>query len=144
MSGDWGRPRRARVLACVSGNTAVEFALISPLLIAFVIGIICYGGYFWISHNVQQLANDAARASIAGLTAAERESLARSALTDEVDDYDVLDASAISLRFTESGDTFTVSVTYDASGSPYFDLASFVPMPSSTIVRTATIRMGGY
>ena len=51
-----------------SGATAVEFAFLAPVLIFILMGITGYGGYFWISHSVQQLANDAARAAIPGTT----------------------------------------------------------------------------
>jgi len=46
-----------------SGATAVEFAFLAPVLILILMGITGYGGYFWMSHSVQQLANDAARAA---------------------------------------------------------------------------------
>ena len=46
------------------GAVAVEFALIAPLLIALVFGIISFGYLFGVSHSVQQLAAEAARVSV--------------------------------------------------------------------------------
>ncbi len=60
-----------------SGATAVEFAFLAPVLMFMLMGIGGYGGYFWMSHSVQQLANDAARAAIPGTTATERASWPR-------------------------------------------------------------------
>ena len=40
----------------------MEFAIVAPVLVMLVFGILMYGGYFLMAHSVQQLANDAARA----------------------------------------------------------------------------------
>jgi len=125
------------------GNAAVEFALISPVLLTFLLGIVCYGGYFWLAHNVQQLANDAARAAVGGLTASERLKLAQDCLKEEIIDYDALNPAFATVRYAEHADSFTVSVVYDASGSVFFALA-FLPMPSSSIRRSGTVRLGGF
>ncbi|MEG2314200.1 TadE/TadG family type IV pilus assembly protein, partial [Brevundimonas sp.] len=54
------------------GSIAVEFALIAPILLFMMIGMIVYGGWFWLAHSVQSLAYESARASLGGLDAAER------------------------------------------------------------------------
>src|SRR3546814_1310506 len=51
-------------------------ALVLPLLVTLLLGLVCYGQYFLIAHSVQQIANDAARATIGGLTSDERSRLA--------------------------------------------------------------------
>src|SRR3546814_9897733 len=48
----------------------------SDLLVTLLLGLVCYGQYFLIAHSVQQIANDAARATIGGLTSDERSRLA--------------------------------------------------------------------
>src|SRR3546814_15918207 len=53
------------------GAVIVEMALVLPLLVTLLLGLVCYGQYFLIAHSVQQIANDAARATIGRLTAAE-------------------------------------------------------------------------
>ena len=60
---------------------AVEFALVLPFFIALVFGIIIFGSYLAVVHGVQQLAAEAARSSVAGLTDSERASLAQSYVT---------------------------------------------------------------
>ena len=37
-----------------------------------------------------------------------------------------------------------VSVNYDASNSPFWAMKGLVPLPSSSITRQASIRLGGY
>src|SRR3546814_19456555 len=46
------------------GAAIVEMALVLPLLLALLMGVLVYGQYFMLAHNVQQAANDGARASI--------------------------------------------------------------------------------
>ena len=58
------------------GAIAVEFAMIAPVFLMIVFGILMYGSYLAVIHGVQQLAAEAARSSIAGLSETERSSLA--------------------------------------------------------------------
>ena len=95
-------------------------------------------------HSLQQLANDAARSTVGGLSTAERQSLALATLSSEAATYPNLTANLITLSESESGQIITVSVAYDASASVFWTMKSLVPMPSSTIVRQATIQLGGY
>ncbi|MBN9571802.1 MAG: pilus assembly protein [Alphaproteobacteria bacterium] len=141
--GFWGSGRWARLSDC-NGNAAVEFALVSPILLAFLLGIISYGGYFWLAHNVQELANDAARAAIAGLDGAERTSLAQDSLNSEIADYGALSPQKVRAEYRGSGEAFTVSIAYDASGSAFWEATGLIPMPSSTITRSASVRLGGF
>ncbi|MEJ8631645.1 TadE/TadG family type IV pilus assembly protein [Sphingomonas sp. I4] len=61
---------------CPRGVAAVEMALVLPFLLALLMGIVSYGDYFLTAHLVQQAAHDAARASLAGMNATERKSIA--------------------------------------------------------------------
>lgn len=141
--GFWGKSRRLR-LSDSGGNAAIEFALVSPVLLAFLLGIISYGGYFWLAHNVQELANDAARAAIAGLDGAERTSLAQDSLNSEIAEYGALSPQRVHAEYRGSDEAFTVSIAYDASGSAFWAAAGLIPMPSSTITRSASVRLGGF
>jgi Flp pilus assembly protein TadG len=127
-----------------SGAVVVEFAILGPVFLVMLCGIMAWGNYFWMSHAVQQVANDAARASLAGLNAGERLTLARQVVTSEIDDYAALEAAQASVATDETPDRVTVTVSYDASNSPFWALSELTPMPSSTIRREATIRLGGY
>jgi len=127
-----------------SGSVAVEFAILGPIFLVLFIGIMVWGQYFWISHAVQQLANDSARAALAGLDATERESLARDTLATEVGDYASLKASATTMVVEDRSERMVVSIRYDTSDAGYQVLAGLVPSPPKTLVRQATVRLGGY
>src|ERR1700744_4715711 len=109
-----------------------------------LLGIVSYGGYFWIAHSIQQLANDSARAALAGLTASERQTLAQATLTSEIADYQMLSGALAQISYSGDSNGYTVSVSYDASNSGFWAASGLVPMPSSTVTRTATIKLGGY
>lgn len=140
----WFTRSFTRLLRRQDGAAAVEFAIVGPMLVVLVLGIAGWGGFFWVSHAVQQVANDAARAAIAGLDAAERQALAAQVLADEIDDYAWLKASAAQVSVTNEDQTVRVMVIYDASHTPFWSMKGIVPLPSSTIARSATVRLGGY
>jgi len=127
-----------------SGAVAVEFAFLAPMLIFIMMGIMGYGGYFWMSHSVQQLANDAARAAIPGMNAAERASLAQASVTASVGDYAQLTPSKVTTLVTDRDGRLTVRVSYDASDSFAFVARGLAPMPSDQIGRQASVQLGGY
>ena len=139
MNGRIGRFGRDR-----SGAVALEFAFLVPMLIFMVMGIIGYGGYFWMSHSVQQMANDAARAAIPGLNAAERASLARTSVNKSATDYAQLTASKVSTQVIDANGRLTVRVSYDAAQSFAFAVRGLAPMPSDQIQRQASVQLGGY
>lgn len=126
------------------GAAALEFAIVGPMLVVMLMGICGYGGYFWLSHAVQQVANDSARAAMGGLDNAERTLLANAVLAEEIDDYVWLKASKASTTVTGDGNSLTVRISYDASDTPFWSMKGLVPMPSTTISRSATVRLGGY
>ena len=123
---------------------AVEFAIIGPLLLFLAWGSISYGGYFYISHGVQQLANDFARAAIAGLNDSERDSLVADCIAREKDDVASLRGAGLAVQTKRRLDAFTVQVSYDASASLFFAFSRIGPMPNSHVTRTGTILVGGY
>ena len=125
------------------GATAVEFALLSPILLMMLAGIVTYGGYFWTSHAIQQLTNDAARASVAGITAAERKTLAQTMVTTEIGDYSFLKPAMVTVSVVEQTNVYVVQVSYNGADSP-FALGGLVPGPPATIVRQAAVARGGY
>jgi Flp pilus assembly protein TadG len=126
-----------------SGGAAVEFAFIAPVLILMLMGITGYGGYFWMSHSVQQLANDAARAAIPGTTIAERASLAKAVVVASAADNQLIPAK-VSTEVIDRDGRLTVAVSYDAADSFAFAVRGVTPMPSDQIRRRASVQMGGY
>ncbi len=126
------------------GASAVEFALIAPLLLALMAGIFSYGGYFWTSHTLQQLANDCARAAIAGLDDDERRSLAEAALAAGAESLALVGDGAPTLSVSRRGETFEASVSYDGATTPFWVFEGLAPMPSKRMTRSARVRLGGF
>ncbi len=129
------------------GASAVEFAMVVPSLLLMVFGIVMFGSYLAVVHGVQQLAAEAARSSVAGLSETERSSLANAYVTGNVNSYPLITASRVTVNAATSpsdSNVFLVTVNYDASNMFIYSLPSFVPAPPSTIVRTAAIPRGGY
>lgn len=139
-----GRSKNKKVRGAESGAVAVEFAILGPLFLVLVIGILVWGQYFWIAHTVQQMANDSARAALAGLDTAERESLARATLAAEVADYPSLRAEAAAVVVDNQADRLTVSIHYDTGQDAFRAFDGLVPSPPKTVLRQASVRLGGY
>ncbi|MBY8829591.1 TadE/TadG family type IV pilus assembly protein [Hephaestia mangrovi] len=124
------------------GATIVEFALVLPILICLLLGVLGYGQYFLLAHSVQQIANDAARATVAGLDKDEREALAKQSVSDDVSALREFADSRVATQVDEDGDAVAVEVTLDAHGLPPFN-TPIVPMPAPLIERRAVVRRGG-
>ncbi|MGE3866371.1 MAG: TadE family protein [Hyphomonadaceae bacterium] len=128
-----------------SGAAAVEFALVAPLLCVLMGGVVSYGGYLLTAHTIQQLANDAARAAIAGLTDAERRDAAEESIAQERETLGrFLRAERLDVSAARDGAVFTVRVSYDARDNVFWSLGQLAPMPDPVVRRAASIRIGGY
>jgi Flp pilus assembly protein TadG len=130
-----------------SGVSAIEFAIVAPVFFLMVFGMLAYAIYFGTAHSIQQLAADSARASVAGISAAERAALAQTNVKNEVGNYPLLDPDRLTINAAPSSsdpNLFLVQLDYDASASTIFTLEGLVPMPPRTIQRQAVIRRGGY
>jgi len=128
-----------------SGAAAVEFAIVAPVFLLLFMGMLAYGIYFGAMHSLQQLAADAARASIAGLNEAERESIVRQFLDEHANGYVFVDREKLELDVGDNptGTQFVVSLRYDASHLPIWGLIEGLPLPGKVLSRTSTIRVGG-
>lgn len=126
------------------GAAAVEFALVGPLLILLVMGIVVYGGWLWLAQGVHSLAVEGARAAVAGLDDAERSALAHAHVIAHTDALSGADPSDLIVRVQTTSDTIRVTVTYDALGHPLMTLAALVPAPPAAISRSAVVRTGGW
>ncbi|HSI16265.1 MAG TPA: TadE family protein, partial [Sphingomonas sp.] len=56
------RSLAARLAVDLRGVAVVEMAIVLPVLLVILMGIVTYGSWFLTAHSVQQVANDAARA----------------------------------------------------------------------------------
>jgi Flp pilus assembly protein TadG len=128
------------------GTSAIEFAILAPVFLLMLAGMLAYGLYFGAAHSLAQLAADAARTSLAGITSSERDRLVRSYIEANAEDYVLLDRRQ--LRFSigdKPGDPaqYRVTLTYDASDLPIWALSPPLPLPSQIMRYTSTIRRGG-
>ena len=129
-----------------AATSAVEFALVAPLFILMMLGMLGYGIYFGAAHSIQQLTADAARTAIAGLDEDERRSLAQAFIERNADGYPFIDPGKLTVDVHDSaadGSQFVVGVSYDARDLPIWNLFSGLAMPRTTITRASTIRIGG-
>ena len=124
------------------GAALMEFALVAPVFLATLLGIVGYGGYFWRAHAVQQVANDSARAALSGLTSTERETLALAAATSEFRSMAGMDTARTATVVRQTTETVTVEISYDGSRDGFLNL-SLIPLPSKLIKRVAAVRLGG-
>lgn len=127
------------------GAAAVEFAIVAPLFLLCVLTLIAYGIYLSAAHSIQQIAADAARTAIAGLSEAEREKLATDYIRRSTMSQTFIKTSRMNVSVRDDANNanqFTVTIKYDASDLPIWSLFTFA-LPSDQIERYATIRVGG-
>jgi Flp pilus assembly protein TadG len=138
--------RSRNFLLSNAGTSAIEFAIVAPLFIFLVLGMIAYGIYFGAAHSVQQLAADAARTAIAGLDETERQTLAQHFIDVNAGGYSFIEADKLEVEVNDNPDDeqqFVVSVQYDAGNLPIWRFLTRLPLPGKTISRSSTIRLGG-
>jgi Flp pilus assembly protein TadG len=136
-----------RIGRCDSGVAAVEFALIAPILLLLIFGIIIYSLYFTAYMGVRLAATEGARAAVMGLSPAERTTLARTRVTQVLTAYRPLigTTSAPQIVAAPLGNgLFRVSVTYDITASPIMKYASLLPMPTAILTSEMTVSNGSY
>lgn len=137
----------SRIRRSDDGAAAVEFALVFPVALVFLCGLLAYGIYFGAAHSVQQLAADAARASVAGLDDAERVSIATGHVAASARNYPLLRSDRVSVTaaaLAADPTQFEVRVAFDSEDLPIWVLSGLVPLPQKVIARTAVIKRGGY
>lgn len=134
------------IASCRRGSSAVEFAMLLPVFLTIVFGIVVFGSYLAVIHGVQQLAAEAARSSVAGMTETERSSLASTYVTNNAATYPLILPAKLTTVAATSGsnaNVFVVTVNYDASTMFIYSLP-FVPKPATLITRSASIPYGGF
>lgn len=118
----------------------VEAAITLPLLIMILLGVVTYGLWFMSAHSIQQAANEGARAALAAIDDDEREAIVRQTVADGVVSVGTVNPQLVSVETRLDQNLFTVSVSYDASRDTLFTM-SLIPMPDSSITRTARVRL---
>ncbi len=136
--------RQVRLSLGERGSAAIEFALAGPLFVVLLMGLVVYGGWFWMAQGVQHLAAEGARAAVAGLDVGERDRLARAAVIDGAHGATILHPERLSVAVIDDAREIRVTVTYDAAREPILAMAGLVPSPPTTIRRSAAVRVGDY
>jgi len=109
----------------------VEAAFLTPAFALLALGGYEWGGYFWLQHRVQQVADHALAVAMASPNPERRQGLARSAAER------LLPHRVADLTFQVAAGRPTLRLAYDASGSPIFAAGRIVPLPPPIIVRLA-------
>ena len=133
----------ARFGSARDGVAAIEFAIVANVFILLLTGLSGFGIYLSASHSLQQLAAEAARSAVAGITHAEQESLARSHITTKADDHPFLKAEHLGASVTRPrGPVITVTVSYDTRHLPVLDMLSGLTLPHGTMTASSSVRVG--
>ncbi|KTT99457.1 hypothetical protein NS355_06525 [Sphingomonas yabuuchiae] len=136
------RTPRPPLLRDRRGAALIEFALVLPILLTMLMGIVSFGEYFLTAHLVQQAANDAARAALAGMSATERKGIAVDTAKRMIDSTGILRSSRGQVDAVEVDNMITVSIRYDATSDPLLNLP-FVPTPGRTMTARGIAMIGG-
>ena len=134
-------------LSCRRASAAVEFALTLPCLVLILFATVGYGIAIATPHSVQQIAAEAARASIAGLSSQDRETLARTFVSQNIAAYPFLDPRKTTVVVSDGSApeyAFSVAVTIDLTNSFIYQFRNLLPLPSPQITSSAVIRRGGF
>lgn len=118
----------------------IEMALVLPLFLALLMGILVYGQYFLLAHSVQQAANDGARAAIVGLDAADRRAIATRAVDRSLQGAGQITPDKRMIAVSETSAAITVGVTYTVPADSFLR-TSIVPVPGSVIRANATFEL---
>ncbi|WP_298671222.1 TadE/TadG family type IV pilus assembly protein [uncultured Sphingomonas sp.] len=139
-----GRFRHSPALIARDSRAAaiVEFALLAPVLLTILLGVLGYGQYFLLAHSAQQIANDSARATISGMNAAERFGLANAAMAKSLSRLPEIKPGTAAIAVEEAPPLVTVKVRIDAGAIGLFRI-KLLPMPDPMIERSAVIQQGG-
>lgn len=121
----------------------VETAFALPLLITLMVGMVSYGVWLMAALSVQDAANHAARAALAGNDNGERRQLVTESIAHGVLSEGIVDPALVQVSTSLDGTYYTVTVTYDIAASGVFTSGA-IPLPDDTIRRSAVVRLGSF
>jgi Flp pilus assembly protein TadG len=153
-----GHPRKTSeedVLKGDSGVVALEFALTAPLIILVVLGAMAFAIHFAIVVALIHAASEGARASISGLSDADRQTAAQTRVQQVFSTYGgILSANkaGVSTQAGSVAGTYQVTVTYTPGAADVMNtfngFCTFVnkqcSAASGVVSYTATVANGGY
>jgi Flp pilus assembly protein TadG len=131
---------RRRLTGDARGAVLVEAAIALPILITLLLGIVTYAAWFMAAHSLQEAANDAARAALAGIDGDERQQLVDQSVANSVIDTGTLNADLVTVTTAQDASYYKVTLRYDAEHSALF-ASALVPLPAGVIRRTAVVQL---
>ncbi|MCJ2012221.1 TadE/TadG family type IV pilus assembly protein [Methylobacterium sp. J-076] len=139
-------PRPVKLGSCRRGGAAVEFALIAPMLISLFAAITVLGIFIGAAQNLRLVTAEAARASIAGITDAERASIARDTVMRSLANGAMFKPGSVAVQVgTDAGDpnVTVVTVTLDATTLGLGLFSRILPQLPNALTSTVSVRRGG-
>ncbi len=111
----------------VSGSAAVEFALVAPVLILLIMGIIAFGWVFWTQNSFQFAVEQASRCAAINTTAGGTPDCSTVSLTQSYAASKIYGLTVTASDFTVTG--FSTSEVCVAFSKPFsfFALGTLVP-----------------
>ena len=122
------------------GAVIIEAAFVLPLLVGLLYGVVTYACWFMAAHSLQQAANDAARAAVAGIDSGDRANIVAQNISQSVLNAGTVQADLVTYSTSQIGNFYSVSVSYQVARSPLFR-AGLVPVPQQAITRTAVVQL---
>jgi Flp pilus assembly protein TadG len=132
---------KCRLVADRSGVAALEFALIAPVYLAFVLGIIAFGYYFTVEIAVTVAASEGARASVGALSTDTPTAVAKTAAVNVLNGYaPLITASSATVNAAASGTSMSVTVSYPLPSA----LFTLMPFTLSSPSATSTVQYSAF
>lgn len=128
------------------GSSAVEFALVAPVLLFLFAGITVFGICLGAAHNLRQIAAEAARASVAGVSDTERAALAQSTVDRSLASGAMFRPGSVAVKVgSDPTDAaiYTVTITFDATKLGINIFSRLLPMIPQVLHSTVSVRKGG-
>jgi Flp pilus assembly protein TadG len=117
------------------GAEVLEMALMMPLLLLLIFGMIEFGYFFYLQHNLQAAAREGARTG-AMLNASDAQAVSKaSAFLTAAN----LNPAKFSIASSTSGDTVTVTVQATWGNVGILHLYPLIPISNSKVVRGAAV-----
>jgi Flp pilus assembly protein TadG len=140
--------RNPRPLADASGTVSIEFAVLFPVFLALLFGMIVFGAQYSVRMALTYAAAEGGRAAMSGLDDAERQALASAAVQETLKSLAPLvdpEKAEVQIAFADQddGEEITVSIGYS---DHRFARLPFVPslddLPPVTVRYLATDPLG--
>ncbi|WP_411817113.1 TadE/TadG family type IV pilus assembly protein [Hyphococcus sp. DH-69] len=141
------RSLNRRMMKSRSGSAAVEFAIVAPVFLMMILGMLGGGIYLGAVHSVRQLTSDVARATIAGADEGERIFIAKHYVKTNAHSYAFLRQDKLYISVEDSdivANQFDVEIIFYADELPIWNIAGFFPFPNREIKGRTSIRNGGF